>query len=152
MEGTYPQSRQETKVGKRACSMLPIQWIINNRCADQVFSKSIKTILDQNWMFVNWPEGFIISRFWLMISIWRGREQMRWLANYRGFTISRFLPPPRVPPPVNQLWMIARHKSWIEMSDRKSLFQMMPWKMWKFESVKLSWSHLWWLISEPICP
>ena len=63
--------------------------------------------------------GFIISCFWLMISIWWGREQMRWLANYRGFTISRFLLPPTVPPPVNQLWMIARHKSWIEMSDRK---------------------------------
>ena len=28
MEGTYPQSRQETKVGKRACSMLMMMIVI----------------------------------------------------------------------------------------------------------------------------
>ena len=121
---------------------------ISGRC----LQNQSKRFFIKTGLFVERPQGVHYFMLLTMISIWWGREQMRWLANYRGFTISRFLPPPRVPPPVNQLWMIARHKSWIEMSDRKSLFQMMPWKMWKFESVKLIWGHHWWLISEPICP
>ena len=112
-----------TQVSKRANSILPIQWIISTGAnQDEVFQKSMPIQKDSLWKqgcLSTPPQGFIISCFWLMISIWWGREQMRWLANYRGFTISRFLLPPTVPPPVNQLWMIARHKSWIEMSDRK---------------------------------
>ena len=89
-----------------------------------------RLLLKKTRMFVKQVQGSIISRNWLMISICReGSKCDDWQIT-EGFTISRFLRPPPVPPPVNQLWMSARHKSWIEMSISHRFGIFCVFKVW----------------------